>query len=226
MENTGLCWLATSRRTWAGSCRARLASVRCDAYAELCVVDDDRGGGRQVRQVAGERVHELRGVPRRPLHDQRRVTAHGGPPRSKAGSEPGPGNPVSVASSQDRPPATNLPRPSSWPTPSRLVLPKPEGGPPGAPAAPAADLSLRSRTARCTRGPAGLGTPGSRLWTDRPLSVSMALPPVAWDARPAVHGHFARPGAARFTLPPRVIPGDARTPPAAESGRERHARRV
>ena len=67
------------------TCQRSLRRLR-----ELSVIDDHCGRGRQVRQVTGERVHQLRLVPRRPLQGQRRVTAHRRPPRGETGGEPGP----------------------------------------------------------------------------------------------------------------------------------------
>ena len=196
MENTGLCWLATSRRTWPGSCRATRASVRCDASANWASsMTTTAGAGRSARSRASASASSG------PSHPGRsRISAASLPTAGHRAARQEVSRDQNCAgspsdSSQDSQ-ATCTPVVVAH-SASRLVLPNPDGAT-SSTSGSAADSSLRSRAARGTRGPVGRGTAGCRLWTDMPLSGSMVSPPwAAWVAAPSRHGHIARPGAAR-----------------------------
>ena len=201
VENTGLCWLATSRRTWAGRCWATLCQRALRRLRELGVVDDDRGGaGRSARSRASESTSS--------------GSSHEGRSRISAASLPMAGHRAArqaVSRDQNRAGSPRIHRRtarqparlSSWPIARAGWSCRSRTEPPASTSGSPADSSLRSRAARCTRGPVARGTATSWLWTD------MRLFGLRWYSPPGDLGRgtpSARPGAARFTLP-RVIPG-------------------
>ena len=217
VENTGLCWLATSRRTWAGRRWARLASVRCDASANWASsMTTAAAAGSSARSRASESTssgssHEGRSTisaASLPMAGHRAARLAVSRDQNRAGSP-------SDSSQDSQATCASVVVAHSA---SRLVLPKPEGATRST-SGSAADSSLRSRAARCTLGPVARGTAICWLWTDMLFSVWMVSPP----GRPG--SRHPRPARRRQVHPaagdPWVMPGRH---PAAESGRERHAR--
>jgi len=216
VENTGLCWLATSRRTWAGMRWATLASVRCGASANWASSMTTAAAGSSARSRASASTssgssHEGRSTisaASLPMAGHRAARLEVSRNQNRAGSP-------SDLSQDSQATCTSVVMAHSA---SRLVLPKPEGATRSI-SGSAAVSSLRSRAARCSLGPVARGTAICWLWTDMLFSVWMVSPPWAtWVAAPC-------PARRRRVHPavgdPWVMPGRH---PADESGRERHAR--